>query len=58
MTGLIGAGALHLGFKRGCYAQNFPSDLRNPYVYAQTSPHEHELVARVQGIVRVAPPDG
>jgi len=55
MTGLIGAGAVHLGVQAWLLTHNFTSDLRNPYVYAQTSPHERELVARVQAIARVAP---
>lgn len=33
----------------------FASDPRNPYVYAQTSPQLRELMARVEGIARVAP---
>jgi uncharacterized protein (TIGR03663 family) len=55
MTGLIGAGAIHLGVQAWLLTHNFTADLRNPCVYAQTSPHERELVARVQAIARVAP---
>jgi hypothetical protein len=55
MTGLIGAGALHLGLQAWLLTREFPADLRNPYVYAQTSPHARELVARVQAMARVAP---
>ncbi len=55
MTGLIGAGVIHLGVQAWLLTHNFTSDLRNPYVYAQTSPHERELVARLQAIGRVAP---
>jgi uncharacterized protein (TIGR03663 family) len=55
MTSLIGAGALHLGIQAWLLTREFPADLRNPYVYAQTSPHEREFVARVQAIARVAP---
>lgn len=57
MTGLIGAAAIHLGLQAWVLAHNFTSDLRNPYVYAQTSPHVHELEARILGIVRAAPPE-
>lgn len=55
MTGLIGAGALHLGVQAWLLTREFPNDLRNPYVYAQTSPHARELVERVKAIGRVAP---
>lgn len=55
MTGLIGAGVIHLGVQAWLLTHNFTADLRNPYVYAQTSPHARELVARVQAIARVAP---
>jgi uncharacterized protein (TIGR03663 family) len=55
MTGLIGAGAIHLGVQAWLLTHNFTADLRNPYVYAQTSPHERELVARLQAIGRAAP---
>lgn len=55
MTGLIGASVIHLSAQAWLLTHNFTADLRNPYVYAQTSPHERELVARVQAIARVAP---
>jgi uncharacterized protein (TIGR03663 family) len=55
MLGLIGAGALHLGVQSWLLTRDFPADLRNPYVYAQTSPHARELIARVKAIGRVAP---
>lgn len=55
MVALLGAGALHLGIQAWLLTREFPADVRNPYVYAQTSPHERELVARVKAIARVAP---
>ncbi|MGC3957105.1 MAG: TIGR03663 family protein [Verrucomicrobiota bacterium] len=55
MLALIGAGALHLGIQAWLLTRAFPADLRNPYVYAQTSPHARELVERVKAIGRVAP---
>lgn len=55
MITLLGAGALHLGVQAWLLTRQFPADLRNPYVYAQTSPHARELVARVQAIGHVAP---
>jgi len=55
MIGLIGAGALHLGLQSWLLTHGFTSDLRNPYVYAQTSPHARELTERVRAIGRVAP---
>jgi hypothetical protein len=36
-------------------SHKFAADLRNPYVYAQTSPHERELVERVKAIALIAP---
>jgi uncharacterized protein (TIGR03663 family) len=55
MVALLGAGALHLAVQAWLLTREFPADLRNPYVYAQTSPHERELVERVKAIGRVAP---
>jgi len=55
MTGLLAAGALHLGVQAWLLTREFPADLRNPYVYAQTSPHARELIARVRAIGQVAP---
>jgi hypothetical protein len=55
MIALLGAGVLHLGIQAWLLTRAFPADLRNPYVYAQTSPHARELVARVTAIGRVAP---
>lgn len=52
---LVGAGVLHLALQARLATQEFASDLRNPYVYAQTSPHERELVERLKAIARVAP---
>ncbi len=53
MLALLGAGVIHLGVQAWLLTHNFTSDLRNPYVYAQTSPHERELVARVKAIACV-----
>ncbi len=55
MAGLIGVGVLHLGLQSWLLTRDFPADVRNPYVYAQTSPHERELTARVKAIARIAP---
>jgi hypothetical protein len=55
MTGLLAAGAFHLGVQAWLLTREFPADLRNPYVYAQTSPHARELAARLRAIGRVAP---
>jgi hypothetical protein len=55
MGGLIGVGVFHLGVQAWLLTREFTSDLRNPYVYAQTSPHERELSARVNAIGRMAP---
>lgn len=55
ITGLLGVGALHLAIQSWLLTREFPADLRNPYVYAQTSPHARELVERVKAIARVAP---
>lgn len=55
MITLLGAGALHLGVQAWLLTREFPTDLRNPYVYAQTSPHARELVERLKAIARVAP---
>jgi uncharacterized protein (TIGR03663 family) len=52
---LLAVGTLHLAVQAWLLTHNFTSDLRNPYVYAQTSPHARELVARVEAIARVAP---
>lgn len=55
MIAMLGVGALYLGVQAWLLTREFPTDLRNPYVYAQTSPHARELVARVTAIGRVAP---
>jgi uncharacterized protein (TIGR03663 family) len=55
LVALLGVGALHLALQSWLLSQSFATDLRNPYVYAQTSPHARELVARVHAIARVAP---
>jgi uncharacterized protein (TIGR03663 family) len=55
MISLLGVAALHLGIQAWLLSQRFPADLRNPYVYAQTSPHAEELIDRVRAIGRMAP---
>jgi uncharacterized protein (TIGR03663 family) len=55
LIGLIGVGVLHLAAQSWLLSHKFAADLRNPHVYAQTSPHERELVERVKAIARVAP---
>jgi len=55
LISLLAVGVLHLALQSWLLSQRFPSDLRNPYVYSQTSPHARELVARVEAIARVAP---
>ena len=55
LIGLISVGVLHLTAQSWLLSHKFAADLRNPYVYAQTSPHERELVERVKAIARVAP---
>ena len=55
LAGLIGTGVLHLAFQAWLVSHEFAADLRNPYVYAQTSAHERELVERVKAIALVAP---
>jgi len=55
LVGLIGVGALHLAVQAWLLTREFPADLRNPHIYAQTSPHERELIERIEAIARVAP---
>ena len=55
LAGLIGVGVLHLAFQAWLVSHEFAADARNPYVYAQTSAHERELVERVKAIALVAP---
>ena len=55
LIGLIGVGVLHLALQAWLVSHEFAADIRNPHVYAQTSPHERELVERVKAIGRVAP---
>ena len=55
IVAIVGAGVLHLALQARLATLKFASDLRNPYVYAQTSPHERELVERLKAIARVAP---
>lgn len=55
MAGLIGAGVLHLAVQAWLLTREYPADLRNPYIYAQTSPHERKLVERVNAIASQAP---
>lgn len=51
----LSAGLIHLGTQAWQLSLQFASDLRNPYVYAQTSPHARELVERMRAIAQVAP---
>lgn len=55
LTALLGVGVLHLGIQSWLLTHQFEADPRNPYVYAQTSPHERELVARVKALAHAAP---
>ena len=55
VIGFTCVGVLHLAVQARLASQEFAADLRNPYVYAQTSPHERELTERVKAIARVAP---
>jgi hypothetical protein len=55
LIGLIGVGVLHLALQAWLVSHKFAADLRNPYVYAQTSPHQRELVERIKAIALVAP---
>ncbi len=52
---LIGVCAVHLALQSWLLTRDFTADVRNPYVYAQTSLHERELTSRVLAIGRVAP---
>jgi hypothetical protein len=52
---LLGVGVLQLALQSWVLSQYLAADLRNPYVYAQTSPHVRELIQRVEAIARVAP---
>ena len=55
LISLIGVSVLHLALQAWLVSHKFTADLRNPHVYAQTSPHERELVERVKAIALVAP---
>lgn len=55
MNLLLGAVTLHLGVQAWLLTHPFTADRRNPYTYAQTSPHERALVARLKALARVAP---
>jgi len=55
LVALLGVGALHLASQARSLSQDFPADLKNPYVYAQTVPRALELVQRIEGIAKVAP---
>ncbi len=55
LIGLIGVGVLHLALQSWLVSHKFAAELRNPYAYAQTSPHERELVERIKAIALVAP---
>ncbi len=52
---LLGVGVLHLTAQAWLLSQSFATDLRNPYVYAQTTHGARELVARVHALAHVAP---
>lgn len=55
LAALLGVGALHLALQSWVLSQSLAADLRNPYVYAQTSPQARELVQRLHAIARIAP---
>jgi len=55
LVALLAVGALHLALQAWVLSQYLPADLKNPYVYAQTSPHARELVQRIEAIASVAP---
>ncbi len=55
LVALLGVGVLHLALQSWTLSQYLAADLRNPYVYAQTSAHVRELVQRVEAISQVAP---
>ena len=55
LIGLIGVGVLHLALQAWLVSHKFAADLRNPYAYAQTSPHERELVERIKAIALASP---
>ncbi len=55
LTSLIGVGVLHLALQAWLVSHKFAADARNPYVYAQTSANERELVERIEAIAHTAP---
>jgi len=55
LVAVLGLGVLHLALQAWVLSQYLSADLKNPYVYAQTSPHARELVQRVEAIAKVAP---
>lgn len=55
MNLLLGAVTLHLGVQAWLLTHQLTADRRNPYTYAQTSPHERELTARIKAIAHVSP---
>ena len=55
LVALLAVGVLHLALQAWTLSQYLAADLRNPYVYAQTTPRTRELVQRIDGIAKVAP---
>ena len=55
LIALLGVGVLHLALQAWTLSQYLATDLRNPYVYAQTSPNARQLVERIEGIAKVSP---
>lgn len=51
----LAVGVGHLGAQAWRAAVTQPANLRNPYVYAQTTEGCRQLVARVEAVARVAP---
>jgi len=52
---LVTAGFLHLGAQAWRASFAYPTDPRNPYVYAQTSPDFLKLVRRVEDLAAIHP---
>jgi len=52
---LLAAGAIHLGRQAHAAAFAYDADVRNPYVYAQTSPDILRLVEQVERVAAVHP---
>ena len=51
----LAMGTGHLAWESWRASQTYAANRNNPYVYAQTAPDLLKLVARVEGIARVAP---